>query len=199
MKKLIVLISLLVVTVVGYSQQLRSGSITLTPKIGINASGYYGDDDNSSFDYKPGLVVGAEGEYYIKDWLGISAGLFYSQQGASLNEDKIKTEYINVRILCNFHFGNCFTLKAGLQEGLNISSSTDAVPDYMSRGLEARDIDISMPIGMSFAFDKFVVDARYSLSLNKALRGENHYYNLDNADLHNSVFALTLGYRFRLK
>ena len=198
MKKLIVLISLLVMAVTAYSQQLRPGSITLTPKIGINASGYYGDD-NSGFDYKPGFTFGAEGEYYIKDWLGVSAGILYSQQGASFNDNNINTEYINIPILCNFHFGNCFTLKAGLQEGLNISSSTDAVPDYVSRGLEARDIDISMPIGMSFAFDKIVVDARYSLSLNKALKGENHYYDLDNVDLHNSVFALTIGYRFRLK
>ena len=47
MKKLIVLISLLVMAVTAYSQQLRPGSLTITPKMGINASSYYGSVDNA--------------------------------------------------------------------------------------------------------------------------------------------------------
>lgn len=97
MKKLIVLISLLVMAVTAYSQQLRPGSVTITPKMGINASSYFGDD-NEGCEYKAGFTIGAEGEYYVKNWLGISAGLMYSQQGSSLDYSnidglKICTEY----------------------------------------------------------------------------------------------------------
>ena len=186
MKKLIVLISLLVMAVTAYSQQLRPGSVTITPKIGVNASSYYGSD-NEGCDYKAGLTLGAEGEYYIKNWLGISAGLMYSQQGSSLDNSnidglKICTEYLNVPVLCNFHFGKCLSLKAGLQPGINLSAKAkagDVSADLSRSGVDAKTFDIAMPIGMSFAINNLVIDAR--------------------ADLYNSVFSLTLGYRFNLK
>ena len=206
MKKLIVLISLLVMAVTAYSQQLRPGSVTITPKMGINASSYFGDD-NEGCDYKAGLTLGAEGEYYIKNWLGISAGLMYSQQGSSLDYSnidglKICTEYINVPVLCNFHLGKCFSLKAGLQPGVNLSAKAKAggvSADLSGFGGDAKTFDIAMPIGMSFAFNNLVIDARYALGLNTAFKGKIDDDNLNNADLYNSVFALTLGYRFRLK
>ena len=206
MKKLIVLISLLVMAVTAYSQQLRPGSVTITPKMGINASSYFGDD-NEGCDYKAGLTLGAEGEYYIKNWLGISAGLMYSQQGSSLDYSnidglKICTEYINVPVLCNFHLGKCFSLKAGLQPGVNLSAKAKAggvSADLSGSGVDAKTFDIAMPIGMSFAFNNLVIDARYALGLNTAFKGKIDDDNLNNADLYNSVFSLTLGYRFNLK
>lgn len=206
MKKLIVLISLLVMAVTAYSQQLRPGSVTITPKMGINASSYFGDD-NEGCDYKAGLTLGAEGEYYIKNWLGISAGLMYSQQGSSLDYSnidglKICTEYINVPVLCNFHLGKCFSLKAGLQPGVNLSAKAKAggvSADLSGFGGDAKTFDIAMPIGMSFAFNNLVIDARYALGLNTAFKGKIDDDNLNNADLYNSVFSLTLGYRFNLK
>ena len=204
MKKLIVLISLLVMAVTAYSQQLRPGSVTITPKIGVNASSYYGSD-NEGCDYKAGLTLGAEGEYYIKNWLGVSAGLMYSQQGCSSSENsdiKICTEYINVPVLCNFHFGKCLSLKAGLQPGINLSAKAkagDVSADLSRSGVDAKTFDIAMPIGMSFAFNNLVIDARYALGLNTAFKGKLDDYNFNNADLYNSVFSLTLGYRFNLK
>ncbi len=204
MKKLIVLISLLVMAVTAYSQQLRPGSVTITPKMGINASSYFGDD-NEGCDYKAGLTLGAEGEYYIKNWLGISAGLMYSQQGCSSSENsdiKICTEYLNVPVLCVFHLGNCFSLKAGLQPGVNLSAKAKAdgiTADLSKTGVDAKGIDIAMPIGMSFAINSFTIDARYALGLSQAFKGQNAYGSVDNADLYNSVFSLTLGYRFNVK
>ncbi len=206
MKKLIVLISLLVMAVTAYSQQLRPGSITITPKMGVNASSYFGDN-NEGCEYKTGFTIGAEGEYYIKNWLGISAGLMYSQQGcsdgnATLYNAKICTEYINIPLLCNFHFGKCFSLKAGLQPGVNLSAKAkvgDVSADLSRSGVDAKTFDIAMPIGMSFAFNNLVIDARYALGLNTAFKGKLDNYNFNNADLYNSVFSLTLGYRFNLK
>ncbi len=204
MKKLIVLISLLVMAVTAYSQQLRPGSVTITPKIGVNASSYYGSD-NEGCDYKAGLTLGAEGEYYIKNWLGVSAGLMYSQQGCSSSENsdiKICTEYINVPVLCNFHLGKCFSLKAGLQPGVNLSAKAKVggvSADLSGSGVDAKTFDIAMPIGMSFAFNNLVIDARYALGLDNAFKGKNAYGSLDNANLYNSVFSLTLGYRFNVK
>lgn len=204
MKKLITLISLLVIAVTAYSQQLRPGSLTITPKIGLNASSYYGSD-NDGCDYKAGLIVGAEGEYYIKNWLGISAGLMYSQQGCSMsdnNDVKVCTEYLNVPVLCVFHFGKCFSLKAGLQPGVNLSAKVKAngyAVDLSKSGVDAKGFDIAMPMGMSFAINSFTIDARYALGLNHAFKGHNSYGSLDNANLYNSVFSLTLGYRFNVK
>jgi hypothetical protein len=131
----------------------------------------------------------------------------YSQQGSSLDYNnidglKICTEYINVPVLCNFHLGKCFSLKAGLQPGVNLSAKAKAggvSADLSEFGGDAKTFDIAMPIGMSFAFNNLVIDARYALGLNTAFKGKIDDDNLNNADLSNSVFSLTLGYRFNLK
>ena len=90
---------------------------------------------------------------------------------------------IPVTLKIGYYFSNLATT------GIRISKT----------GVDAKGIDIAMPIGMSFAINSFTIDARYALGLSQAFKGQNAYGSVDNADLYNSVFSLTLGYRFNVK
>ena len=47
--------------------------------------------------------------------------------------------------------------------------------------------DLSIPVGLSYEFNRITFDARYNIGLTKLIKGE---------DIHNKVFVLTLGYKF---
>ena len=51
--------------------------------------------------------------------------------------------------------------------------------------------DLSIPLGLSYEFDDFVIDARYNLGL-------TNIYDSDNVKVKNSVIMLTVGYKIPL-
>ena len=166
-------------------------SLSLQPKIGVGLSKL---TNHYNSDFRTGLVVGFETEYQIKPKLGLSAGLLYSQQGAkySLGDENHHYEYnyFNIPVLANFYVAKNLALKVGLQLGLKSSSK-----DYFessgwetSRGNDnIRDVDVALPLGISYELGKFVADARYNFGLTE-VRVRSQF----------SVFQFTLGYRFDL-
>lgn len=166
-------------------------SLSLQPKIGVGLSKL---TNHYNSDFRTGLVVGFETEYQIKPKLGLSAGLLYSQQGAkySFGDENHHYEYnyFNIPVLTNFYVAKNLALKVGLQLGLKSSSK-----DYFeSRGWETsrvndniRDVDVALPLGISYELGKFVADARYNFGLTE-VRIRSQF----------SVFQFTLGYRFDL-
>jgi len=49
--------------------------------------------------------------------------------------------------------------------------------------------DLAVPVGMSYEFDRFVVDARYNIGVTKVPKHGDGYTN---------VLQLTIGYKFNL-
>ena len=49
--------------------------------------------------------------------------------------------------------------------------------------------DFSIPVGISYEYNRITLDARYNFGLTKLISGS------ENA-VHNKVFAITLGYKF---
>lgn len=179
MKKFLVMAAM-VLSSVGAFAQYEAGDITIQPKIGLNCSNLTDYSTDGDTDWKAGLTVGVEGEYHIKHWLGISAGLMYSQQGTKFEETKLNMDYLNVPVLANFYVTRGLALKAGVQPGFKVSSKNiNAV----------KSTDWSMPIGISYEYLGFCLDARYTLGVSDAIK---------NMDAKNQVFSLTLGYKFKL-
>ena len=56
-------------------------------------------------------------------------------------------------------------------------------------GDAAKDFAFAIPVGVSYEYESFVVDARYNIGVTKALK---------DADSRHSVFSITLGYKFAL-
>lgn len=189
MKKIVLILMLAIVSMGIASAQHEMKSLSLQPKIGLNLSKLTNHYDS---DFKPGVVVGLETEWQSKAKFGWSVGLLYSQQGTkyALGEFKYtyNYNYINVPVLANFYVARNLALKTGLQFGFNVSNGyTIEEPGSKENrnDPDVKAVEASIPLGVSYEFNQFVVEARYNLGLTYAVPRTRF-----------STFQFTLGYRF---
>ena len=171
------------------SAQQDEGTFSIAPKVGMNLANFAGDINSNSI--KIGLVVGADGMYQFSPLLGLSAGVFYSMQGCSYTGDlKDNFDFLNIPVLANFYVAQNFALKIGLQPAFLLSAKQKANKSEYDVKSGMQSIDLSVPIGLSYEFADFVIDARYNLGLTKV--------NKSNGSIRNSVIQFTLGYKIHL-
>ena len=194
MKKFFAIAAMMLASV-GAFAQYSAGDVTIQPKVGLNCASLTEDDA----DYKADFVGGIEAEYHISPLVGISGGLLYSMQGCKakdIDDAKINLDYINIPILANFYVAKGFAFKAGIQPAFNVSSKVKYqgvsidYNKYAPNGAEVKSFDFAIPIGVSYEYQGFVLDARYNIGVTKVV-------DMDGAGK-NSVFQLTLGYKFKL-
>ena len=190
MRKVIIMAVLMLSSVAAFAQR-PVGSLTVQPKIGMNFATLTKADDSES---RIGLVAGAELEYQLSDIFSISGGALYSQQGCEWSEDGStrtnKLDYINIPVLANVYVVKNLAVKVGLQPAFNVNSKQKASKgDASVQGsIEGtKTFDCSIPVGLSYEYKNFVIDGRYNFGLTKINK---------HADSKNSVFQITLGYKF---
>lgn len=186
MKKLLLIVAMMVATLSANAQN-EVGQVTLKPMVGMTLATIT-DFDNVKM--KAGLVAGVEAEYGISENFGITGGVLYSMQGCKAKEGdrKTKLDYINVPILANYYVIPGLAIKAGIQPGFLMSAKDK---DGNSLKDEMKKVDISIPLGASYEFENFVIDARYNLGLTKGNKNGS-------ASNKNSVLMFTVGYKFAL-
>ena len=178
--------------------QHEVGSFTLQPKVGINFANMTNMNKPSM---RVGLAAGLEAEYYASDIVSVSLGAIYSMQGCKAKDEYVKEtlklDYINVPILANVYVVPGLAVKLGIQPGFCINKKIDV---EISTGQEAsgklskdevKGFDLSIPVGLSYEFANFQLDARYNFGLTKAI-------NFEKDSPKNSVIQVTLGYKFQL-
>jgi hypothetical protein len=192
MKKLI-LLAAIIMTSVGAHAQHEVGSVTIQPKVGMNIASL---TKAEGADSRIGLAIGAEAEYQIEDRISLSAGLLYSMQGATESEDGVdatrKLDYINIPILANIYVTKGLAFKVGVQPGINVSGKYKLEKGGSSISEDTDGVkafDFSIPVGASYEFNNLVLDARYNWGLTKVSKYANSK---------NSVFQITLGYKFKM-
>ena len=210
MKKLFFAAAVLMCSLTAFAQS-KEGTFSIQPKAGINISNL-SNKDNAKV--KVGFTAGAEAEYQLTKQLSLSAGALFSMQGAKsttvfrevdnttkeIREVDIKNtmefDYINVPILANYYIIEGLAVKLGIQPGFNIIAKrkrTDGVEkeskNLSDLGVDVRKVDISIPIGVSYEFNDFVVDARFNLGLTEVA---------DLVKSKNRVFQITFGYQIDL-
>ena len=176
----------------------KTANILITPKLGVNFSDLTSVDNTK---VKIGLVAGVEGLYMVKPKFGVSAGRLYSDQGSSLDvssgSSDLNLAYINLPVLANFYVADGLALKVGLQPGYLLSANAKVSGGGTNSDTDVKDnfetLDISIPLGMSYEFNNFVIEGRYNLGLTKIPKGSN------TKDSKNSVIQVTIGYRFNTK
>ena len=193
MKKFLIMAAM-VLSSVGAFAQYSAGDVTIQPKIGLNCTSLTEDDAY----YKAGFVGGLELEYHVSPLVGISGGVLYSMQGAKakdVDDAKLNMDYVNIPILANFYVAEGLALKAGIQPAFNVSNkvkyngvSVD-YDKYAPDGAEVKTFDFAIPVGISYEYMNFCLDARYNIGVSKVAEGDAG---------RNSVFQLTLGYKFKL-
>ena len=203
MKKILLSLSVMLASVATYAQQ-PVGTITVQPKVGMNVASL---TNLKGSDPRIGLAAGAEVEYQLADIASVSAGVLYSMQGAKYEGElslfgfnqsgkvTYKKDYINIPIMANVYVLKGLAVKLGVQPAFNINSaiegSTRGSLGNSSQAVKtnANTFDFSIPVGMSYEFNNVVLDARYNWGLTKVSK---------NSDSKNSVFQITLGYKFAL-
>lgn len=185
MKKLF---SLLVVALISVSAFAQSEEETffVTPKVGFNIASM--TNGHGSIDPRFGLTVGAELGYQMTEKLAFTADLLYSMQGCKANDIKMKHDYLNVPVLANYYVWKGLAVKAGFELGFKLSAKWD--------DLDAKDaikgVAFAIPVGASYEFQNFILDARYNIGASNVFKEET------DGDSKNSVFQFTLGYKFAL-
>lgn len=204
MKKAFIIASFLLASAGVYAQR-AIGSWNVQPKLGFNAASM---TESEGTDPRVGLVIGGELEYQATDKVSISAGALYSQQGLKGSFDgissTIKMDYINIPVLVNFYVAKGLALKAGLQPGflvndkMKASASGTSVEVGIEEAFRAGGVDASVkslvmdvPVGISYEFSNFQIDARYNIGVSKAV-------SMGSESTKHQVFQLTLGYKFAL-
>ena len=167
------------------------GEITIQPKVGLaigNLSGKYTYVDEKA-KLRFGLSTGVEAEYYANYWLGISAGANYDQQGWKLDKVTYKLDYLNIPLLANFYVSEGLAVKIGVQPGFLLNAregNTNVKSDFKS-------FSFAIPIGISYEYQNFVLDARTNWSVVRA----NKYHNDENK-WRSDLVTFTIGYKFSL-
>ena len=192
MKKLLLMAAVMLSSVGAFAQH-AVGSFTLQPKVGINIANITnnGDYGKARVDFAGGL----EGEYQATDIFSLSAGLMYSRQGyktkdnvAGLSGKDWKPSYLNVPVLANVYVVPGLAVKLGVQPGFMVDKDKDGYKG------EVNTFDLSIPVGLSYEYNNFVLDGRYNWGVTKI--NKHSMKGVD--DTRNSVFQITLGYKFSL-
>ena len=199
MKKIMMIAAMMVATLSANAQN-EVGQWTLMPKAGINISTITGDGDQKA---KVGLVAGAEFEVGLAEKFGLDFGFLYSMEGCKYPANKIANgvsgnvnfnfDYINIPILAQFYPAKGFAIKAGLQPAFNVrhklSYDGESV-NLKDLGWDASTFNLSIPVGLSYEYKSFVLDARYNIGLTKVIKHTDQGRN--------STFSITIGYKIAL-
>ncbi|MGI6222421.1 MAG: porin family protein [Prevotella sp.] len=207
MKKILFAAVLMLSSASAFAQH-AVGSFTLQPKVGLNIANMTDMDDS---DPRVGFVGGVEGEYQVTDIFSLSAGVLYSMQGCKLDNSATfagytlngdvtyKTDYINIPIMANVYVVKGLAVKLGIQPGFNVNAK--AKVSASGAGLSAdqsydladdvKTFDFTIPVGLSYEYANVVLDARYNWGLTKIV-------DAGDDSPKNSVFQITLGYKFDL-
>lgn len=140
MRKIIIL-AVMACSAGSMSAQNAKGQFSVKPMAGINISTINRGETDDPYKAKTGFTGGAELEYGVNDWLGLSLGVMYSQQGAKVEtssttkqaaelggdytiqttkKGKLKTDYLNLPLMANFYISTVkgLSVKTGIQLGI---------------------------------------------------------------------------------
>lgn len=186
----------------------------------------YGEDVFTDDKSSVGFTVGAEGQYQFNNTIGLSVGAFYEQIGCHYNTKdfsepigntgykffindnlKMKLGYVTFPVLANVYLWRGLAVKAGLQpeilvnknlkgtigignESENVVTDISGKPDYIES------FNLSLPVGVSYEYQNFIVDVRYNIGLTDMLKDSGTSYT--SGSVRNNTLAITLGYKINL-
>ena len=205
MKRLIISLAILLPALTAMAQH-KEGDFTIQPKFGLNIA-TLSDADKSITD----LHFGLEAEYMMSDNLSLGFGAILSNQGANYdfldeygqNKYTVDLDYVHVPILVSYYVLPGLAVKVGIQPGFKMRAKAklyEATIDlddlyklnhlFTGEDIKVSTFDLSVPVGVSYEYMNFVLDARYNWGLLKVVNVGDAFYN--------RCFMLSLGYKFAL-
>ncbi len=195
MKKIIVALVILI-TVNSTAQKINFGI-----KAGLNVSMLTGNA-NEIMSSNNGFFAGTLLEFKILGKIAIQPELLFSAQGAKFESKNLtfattrKMNYLILPIMFKYYPKVGLFVEAGPQAGFLISANQDVenritnVTTSENLKEATKDFDMSANIGIGYdLFDKVVVQVRYCIGLTNTS-------TIENTDMKNGVFQLSVGYKF---
>ena len=75
--------------------QNQKGTFSIKPMVGVNISSFGSPTIEDLYHTKVRFTAGAETEYGVNNWLGLSLGLMYSQQGVKVDGAVVLTQMLD--------------------------------------------------------------------------------------------------------
>lgn len=183
MKKLFLMAVAALMAITSVKAQ-NPGQFFLKPMVGGTLATVTGNSDNKM---KFGFVGGFDLGYDFSENFALTLGALYTMQGAKndIGGDG-KLDYINVPLLANVYVTKGLAIKAGPQVGFmtRAKDEDEDIKDICNK------VDFSIPVGLSYEFSNFIIDARYNIGVSKIVKGASSGRN--------SVIMLTVGYKIPL-
>ena len=190
--------AMMVATLSASAQEVEVGQFYLKPMVGATMAKVTGGD----MKMKVGLVGGAEVGVKVAEPFDVTAGLLFMMQGGKGKDSEFTKNasttltYLNVPIMAHVYVLPGLALKAGVQPGFLLTSKakwsdteSGKWVDYDTTSKDGLNkFDLSIPMGISYEFSNFIIDARYNLGLTKVMKDPA-------PSSKNSVIMLTVGYK----
>ena len=213
MKRFFTSLVLATCALIGYAQQ-PTGTFSVKPFVGATFTKQQ-PITNDKVDMKAGIVAGAELEYQILEKASVAGGVQFLTRGSRAKQTSddgsytvrksLSAESISIPLTFNYYVIPNLAVKAGIEGNIQTRSQMIYKND---EGNTPYDLTskfthflVALPIGVSYEYNNFVLDARYSLPLTKITEGR--YMSLDtagefplNGKYH--TFQITLGYKFKI-
>lgn len=208
MKKVLILLAMLTATV-SVKAQYEEGDILIQPRVGITISNIT-DGDKSKLN----VTYGVEFERFFTDQFSLAAGVLFTNQGCkyeiydveqsdnNYKDTKLNLYYGALPITANYYVLPGLALKAGIQPAFRVKANIlhgDEKMDFDNmiamlfpgEDVKMNTFDFSIPVGLSYEYNRITLDARYNIGVTKLFSGSY-------TAIHNKVFAITLGYKFSM-
>ena len=202
MKRIVIMVAVVMMAAFSVKAQHKEGETTIQPRVGVTFSDLTGEEDTKM---KVSLTYGAEMEYYVTEQFSLAGGFLFTNQGTKFSgssDEKLNNYYFTVPLTANYYVLPGLAIKAGLQPAYRVKTNMkvdgttidlDRTLDYLKTYFNDTDIkinkfDLSIPVGLSYEYSRFVLDARYNFGLTKL------FSNVDD-DSRNRMIVVTLGYK----
>lgn len=201
MKKMIFTVAAAMMVALSVRAQHEEGETSIQPRVGVTFSDLTDEEDTKM---KVNLTYGIELEYYVSEQFGLAGGFLFTNQGTKFSggDDKLNNYYFAVPLTANYYVLPGLAIKAGVQPAYRVKTNMrvdgttidmDRTLEYLSTAFNDNDVkinkfDLSIPVGLSYEFMKFTLDARYNFGLTKL------FSNVDD-DSRNRMIVVTLGYK----
>jgi hypothetical protein len=172
------LITAILFSTFGFSQNREKGTIELTPTIGYASANYYGENVINN-DAISSVTFGVNGDYFFNDRWSLRTALAYQTMGTQFSSYKEELKYLTIPVNANWHFGS--TRKWNLNFGPSIGFIMSA---KNNQGGEFKELINPTQFGFNFGIgykieinDDFsiLIDHQEMIGLNKIGKNSDSY------------------------
>ena len=172
-------VMLFLATAFSFSQEIAFGV-----KAGLSLSNL----TNSSLNVRPGLVIGGFANIRFNDYVALQPELQYAMQGGKYDDLTTKLDYIQIPVMVKGYMWKGLNIEAGPQFGFRTVGKEKINGKNYSIKDATNVFDFAIGVGLGYETEMgLTAGFRYLISATDAL---------DGADAKNSVFQLTLGWKF---